>query len=356
MIYILPTTDLDTEAIRHDVLNRTTFTKDATVIECGSEAEALDDCSVQAQKNTACQYALVQCGLEEDPQDESPGKDDPDSTEPNNNGGDENVNDDNSNITDPNNNGGSDASDESMDEGVNVDNTGDDESDEDDSDESMDEGDSDESMDEGVNVDNTGDDESDEDDNDESDEGDSDDSMDEGDSDDSMDEGANVYNAGGDERKGLSVGVIAGVVVVVLVSLALVVVGVLILIVVKQRAKQINDTSAEYASELQERGRGEKHLNNPTYDSSKEHTAAPETDQILERNLYNPLYTVSDAPNHQSHTYAVLDPGDPEYAVPDAVHKPTSTGTSDAALAVASPGAPEKHEYEYVETPSTSNK
>ena len=340
MIYVLPTTDLDTEAIRHDVLNRTTFTKNATVIECGSEAEALEDCSVQPRKNTACQYALVQCGLEEDPQDESPGKDGPDSTEPNNNGGDENVNDDNSNITDPNNNGGSDASDESMDEGVNVDNTGDDESDEDDSDESMDEG---------VNVDNTGDDESD--DSDESDE-----SMDEGDSDDSMDEGANVDNAGGDARKGLSVGVIAGVVVVVLVSLALVVVGVLILIVVKQRAKQINDTSAEYASELQERGRGEKHLNNPTYDSSKEHTAAPETDQILERNLYNPLYTVSDAPNHQSHTYAVLDPGDPEYAVPDAVHKPTSTGTSDAALAVASPGAPEKHEYEYVETLSTSNK
>ena len=189
MIYILPTTDLDTEAIRHDVLNRMTFTKNATVIECGSEAEALEDCSVQPRKNTACQYALVQCGLEEDPQDESPGKDDPDSTE-------------------PNNNGGSDASDESMDEGVNVDNTGDD-----DSDDSMDEGDSDESM----------------------DEGDSDDSMDEGDSDDSMDEGANVDNAGGDERKGLSVGVIAGVVVVVLVSLALVVVGVLILIVVKQR-------------------------------------------------------------------------------------------------------------------------
>ena len=306
---MLPTTNLDTEAIRHDVLNRTTFTKDATVIECDSEANTLDDCSVQPRQNTACQYALVECGLEEDPQDESPGKDGPDSTEPNNNGEDENVNDDN---TDPNNNGGSDTSDENMDEGV--DNIGDDESDEDDSDESMDEGDSD----------------------------------------DSMDEGANVDNAGGDERKGLSVGVIAGVVVIVLVSLVLVIVGVLILIVVKQKAKQINDTSAEYASELQERGRGEKHLNNPTYDSSKEHTTAPETDQTLERNLYNPLYTVSDAPNHQSHTYAVLDPGDPEYAVPDAVHKPT--GTSDAALPLASPGAPEKHEYEYVETLSTSNK
>ena len=204
MIYILPTTDLDTEAIRHDVLNRTTFTKDATIIECGSEAEALEDCSVQAQKNIACQYALVQCGLEEDPQDESPGKDDPDSTEPNNNGGDENVNDDNSDITDPNNNGGSDASDESMDEG---------------------------------------------------------------DSDD---------NAGGDERKGLSVGVIAGVVVVVLVSLALVVVGVLILIVVKQRAKQINDTSAEYTSELHK----EPHMEpNPVYDIK---------DQIVLEQ--NPLY------------------------------------------------------------------
>ena len=207
MIYILPTTDLDTEAIRHDVLNRMTFTKDATVIECGSEAEALEDCSVQAQKNTTCQYVLVQCGLEEDPRDDgdqSPGKE---------GGEDENVNDDNSNITEPNNNGGSDASDESMDAG---------------------------------------------------------------DSDDSMDEGANVDNAGGDERKGLSVGVIAGVVVVVLVSLALVVVGVLILIVVKQRAKQINDTSAEYASELHE----EPHMEpNPVYDIK---------DQIVLEQ--NPLY------------------------------------------------------------------
>ena len=162
-----------------------------------------------------------------------------------------------------------------------------------------------------------------------------------------MDEVANVDNAGGGERKGLLIGVIAGVVVIVLVSLALVVVGLLILIVVKQKGKQINDTSADDTSELQD---------NPTYESSKEQTVAPGTDQPLERNLYNPLYTMTDKSGHQSHTYARVDPGDPEYAVPDGVHKPTSTGTSDAALTVASPGAPEKHEYEYVETPSTIKK
>ena len=74
-----------------------TFTKNATVIECGSEADALEDCSVRYRMNAACQYALVQCGLEEDPRDDSdqsPGKYSPDSKEPNN-GEDENVNDDN---------------------------------------------------------------------------------------------------------------------------------------------------------------------------------------------------------------------------------------------------------------------
>ena len=212
MIYILPTTYLDTEAIRHDVLNRTTFTKDATVIECDSEANTLDDCSVQPRQNTACQYALVQCGLEEDPQDESPG-----STEPINNGEDESGND-NSNITEPNNNGGSDES---------------------------------------------------------------------------MDEGANVDNAGGDERKGLSVGVIAGVVVIVLVSLVLVIVGVLILIVVKQKAKQINDTSAKYATELQEEPQPHMELN-PVYNIKDQIALEP-----------NPLYDLQTT-NTQHHNITGL--------------------------------------------------
>ena len=157
-------------------------------------------------------------------------------------------------------------------------------------------------------------------------------------------------DSGTSGRSRVAVGIIAGVIVVILLALVVVMIGVVIVIILKRKTKKITTTDDtlqynrryESAKKFQGRGRGggEKHLDNPIYNSS---IVSPKKDETFELHLVNPLYDIKKESDGQPHAYAVFN--SPEYAVPGPVPK------SGALLTTA-----EKHAYDYVDnTCSGSN-
>ena len=77
-------------------------------------------------------------------------------------------------------------------------------------------------------------------------------------------------------------------------------------------------------------GRGEKHLDNPTYDASLESPHSPQAGQMTEHNVLNPLYDLN-SDSTDTRLYAVLEPPDyailecPSYSLPDKLSMPSTT-------------------------------
>ena len=327
-----------------------------TAFECIGNEDTFGECS-QTQLETVCQYVVVQCDDREDV-DSDDGDDGNYSTSPDDKGNSSNI------VHNDNTIGGN---------GDNSDgNSGDDRDSGEDSD--GDSGKSGDGKDSGDNDSGESGDDKDSADNSDGDSGDSEDrdSGDDseggngGDNGDNVEmENSNTTDSESTEEKtpevnqkkkgdGASIGIISGVVAAVLVAIALVLLGAVVLVYRRQKNKHINTTTAEDASELQNGGGrvGEKHLDNPTYNSSLEYPPPPEADEAVEHHVVNPLYDMAKESNHQhSAQYAILEC--PDYAVPDDAHIPTSPS---AVTASPTPEVPDVHDYDYADTPSSDSK
>lgn len=95
-------------------------------------------------------------------------------------------------------------------------------------------------------------------------------------------------------------------------------------------------------------GKGEKHLDNPTYDGSLESPNCPQVAEITEHNVINPLYDLS-TDSAETRLYAVLEGPDyavlecPNYAVPSRVCGPTNCAVVDID--------DDCHNYDYADIP-----
>ena len=309
-----------------------------TVSQCIGNETTLNECPLQYhQSDTICQYVLVQCGEDGDPDD----KDMENSTvHPGDEGGSNATTD----IGSSGNGSSSDVGDGDGDDGDGDDGDGDDGDDGDGDDGDGDDGDS--------GGDTNGGDGG-----DKSESGDGDDGESKSDQDkdgDNIGSGSNNNTTEEEppsEEEGgmLSVEVFSGVVVAVLVVLILIVLGVIFLVYMKRKNKHV--FPKQYVDSEENQTKGEKYLDNPTYNSSLKYPPSSQPSQAQEHNLVNPLYDLNSEYDNKPE-YAVLE-GPANYAVPIDLHVPH---LPKPVAANSTAEIPDTHDYDYADINMSTSK
>ena len=160
-----------------------------------------------------------------------------------------------------------------------------------------------------------------------------------------------------DDKK-LSIVIFSVAAVAVVVVLGFLALTVILLVYVKRKKKRLGTVKTEDGPPSLHQngvvhvgGKGEKHLDNPTYNTSLEYPAEA-VEQITEHNVVNPLYNMKTEQTHEqpdgvAHSYAILEC--PSYAIPHAPITPTPTDSRSEAV---TPENPELHDYDYADTPA----
>ena len=137
------------------------------------------------------------------------------------------------------------------------------------------------------------------------------------------DEETNNNDSGNSPNSSIASGTIAGVLVAVILVLLLVVILVIIFVILRRKTKQISVPSDQQYDSANARfqrsmeGVGEKHLDNPVYDSGKGLETFLQSGENFEHNLMNPLYSINtESTDSKPHDYATLESDAAEYEIP----------------------------------------
>lgn len=151
------------------------------------------------------------------------------------------------------------------------------------------------------------------------------------------------------ESNMISIGIFSVVAVAVFVALVSLAIVTLLIVYVRRKKKVAVAVQIEDATEHKETGGGigEKHLDNPTYNTSLEFQPCSQAADDAERNLLNPLYdlrTEAEQRECEPHAYAILE--SPSYAMPGELQVSNSQTDSETAT-------PDlfDHDYDYADTP-----
>ena len=167
------------------------------------------------------------------------------------------------------------------------------------------------------------------------------------------------------DDESIPIDVFVGVAAAILIGIVLIILTTILIVYMKQRNKQITAVWIEDATKTQQNietssnGKGEKHLDNPTYDESIENPPECPDDDEVEHNVVNPLYdmmkTESGEHKTDSQLYAILEC--PSYAVPGEVIVPTNPAAYETVTDVnhGADIANNVNEYDYADIPKMSH-
>ena len=315
-------------------------------LQCSGNETTLNECSVQHLSETACYYVLVQCGEGETPSDEGsnssvvlPGDKEGSNTTTGDTdiGGSGNGSSSDVDSGDDDDGDGDDGDGDDSDDGDGGDDDDGDDGDGDDGDSDDGDGDSDDGGGDGGSR-SEGD--------------DGDDGTSKNDTSSDIDSGSNNNRTDTEEIPTLegvagmlSIEIFSGVAVAVLLVLILIAMGAIFLLYMKRKNKHIFPT--QYIDSEKRQTKGEKHLDNPTYNSSLKYPPSSQPSEADEHNLVNPLYNMNSEPDNKPE-YAELE-GPADYAVPIDLHVPhCPVPTNSTADEI-----PDSHDYDYADIPGS---